>query len=240
MALEEVVYPNSPLVEVVFEIRFPGELQVECNKHLFWEKIRAEYPNIRVPHPMPEKAMALMPYKFDNEDKSMTVMLALNSIALSAAKYPGFKVFKNEVLRIYKIFGETFSLNTINRVGWRYINVIPFVRENGVIPLNRFLTLGFKVPESIPEQFSNLNLTFEAKTENATVITKLETIRRADEGGQEALLLDFDYGRVRSGDDELIFDNVPEYLEEAHSKTRQLFEDFIIDEYRQYLVGDVL
>ena len=58
------VYPNQPLVEVVFEIRFPGEVRVECERHLFWEKIRDDYPNVLVPHAQTDKAMALMPYKY--------------------------------------------------------------------------------------------------------------------------------------------------------------------------------
>ena len=28
------IYPSSPLVEAVFEIRFPGEPRVECNRVL--------------------------------------------------------------------------------------------------------------------------------------------------------------------------------------------------------------
>ena len=57
---------------------------------------------------------------------------------------------------------------------------------------------------------------------------------------EEALLLDFDYGKVPSKEVSLEFKNVPDYLYEAHHKTRELFEEFITDDYRQYLKGDVL
>lgn len=232
------VYPNSPLVEVVFEIRFPGELQVECQRHLFWERIKDDYPTIKVPHPTPEKALALVPYKFVRKDKQMTIMVAINSLALSATTYPGFKEFKKEFLRIHNLFGETFKLKKLKRAGWRYINVIPFVREDGLIPISQFLKLGFKLPSSIPERFKALSLTFDAKTEGGSITTRLDTLVRED-GGQEAILLDFDYGKDGNGN-ELRFSDVEKYIDEGHSFTRQLFEDLITDGYRQYLRGDVL
>ena len=236
------VYPNQPLVEVVFEIRFPGEVRVECERHLFWEKIRDDYPNVLVPHAQTDKAMALMPYKFRRDDGTMAVMVCMNSLALSASVYPGYEVFSKELLRVYKIFGEVFSVKKLNRIGWRYINVIPFLRENGAIPLTKFLNLGFKVPSSVPEEFKNLNLTFESEHHGGSVITQLQVIQKSkdetDKG--EALLLDFDYGRVPTDNEKLDFKDVPKHLKDAHSKTRQLFEEFITDEYRQYLRGDVI
>ena len=235
------IYPNQPLVEVVFEIRFPGEVRVECERHLFWEAIRTEYPNVMVPHPQPEKPLALLPYKFVRDDKTMTVMVSMNSLSLSASVYPGYKEFSKEILRIYKIFGKVFDIKKLSRIGWRYINVIPFVRENGVIPLSRLLNLGFKVPESIPEEFINLNLVFESQHKGGSIITHLQAIQK--KGGVttegEALLLDFDYGKIPT-EEELQFNDVPNYLDEAHTKTKQLFEEFITDEYRQYLKGDVI
>ena len=35
------VYPNQPLSDVACEVRFKGEMQVECERHLFWEAIRS-------------------------------------------------------------------------------------------------------------------------------------------------------------------------------------------------------
>lgn len=242
MVSQSNIYPNQPLVEVVFEIRFPGEVRVECERHLFWEKIRNEYPNVLVPHSQPEKPLALIPYKFVREDGSMSVMVSMNSLALSARVYPGYKKFSTEILRIYEIFGKVFDIKKLNRIGWRYINVIPFVRENNVIPLSRFLNLGFKVPESIPEEFINLNLVFESQHKGGSIITQLQAIQKKDNTNTtgEAFLLDFDYGKIPTDGGELKFSDVPTYLDEAHNKTRQLFEDFITDEYRQYLEGDVI
>ena len=41
------IYPNSPLVEVGFEMRFPGEPRVECNRDILYEKIRGDFQNVQ-------------------------------------------------------------------------------------------------------------------------------------------------------------------------------------------------
>jgi len=242
MTYKEELYPNQPLKEVIFEIRFPGELRVECERHLFWEKIRNDYPDVLVPRPLPDQAKALMPYRFRKSDNSMSVQVCMRSLAISAKKYPGFKEFSKEVLRIYEIFGSTFRIDKLNRIGWRYINVIPFVREKGAIPLERLLNLGFKVPNIVPKEFKNINLIFESEQKGGSVITRLQSIEKSSStiNSQEALLLDFDYGKVPTEEQELIFSDVPTYLVEAHKNTRELFEEYITEEYRQYLRGDVI
>jgi len=242
MSINEEVYPNQPLVEVVFEVRFPGELQIECDKYKFWNDIRDEYPNILVPHANPDKALALVPYKFRNNAGDLTVMLALNSFSISTTNYQGFAHFREEIIRIYNIFVKHFTLSKINRVGWRYINIIPFTRDEGTIPLDKFLTLGFKVPKSIPERFNTLSLKFESRSNNdASIITRLETIIKEDSPSScEALLLDFDYGKTSTDEHTLCLDHIDTYLDEAHENTRLLFEDFITNDYRQYLRGDVI
>lgn len=236
MSFTDEVYPNAPLVEVVFEIRFPGELVVECERHRFWQNLREQYPKILVPHASADQALALVPYRFKSEDENLTISIALNRLSLSIRNYQGFAEFKKEITRVFDIFGDTYGIGKLNRVGWRYVNIIPYVREDDLIPLQRLLTLGFKVPKSVPERFDALNFSFNAKRKEGTVTIKVESLIKED-GGQEALLLDFDYGKE---DPDLHFNKYKSYLEEAHSFTRELFEDFITGEYREFLRGNIL
>jgi len=234
--IPKVFYPNQPLVEVVFELRFPGEMAVECDRHIFWEKVRADYSAIFVPTAEPNKPFAHQPYRFERADKTAGISITINSFALYVRQYEGYIAFRDEFLKLLQLFTETFHVEKVNRAGWRYINIIPYVRENGVIPLARFLNLGVKVPTSIPENFTNLTLLFESKTDQGTVTTRLQSVTRPD-SGQEALLLDFDFG---CEGDNLEFAEVPQYMEVAHEYTSGLFEALITEEYRTYLKGDVL
>lgn len=230
------IYPNSPLAEVVFQIRFPGELAIECLRHTFWEALRDEYPKILVPHVQADQALALTPYRFEREDQTSGIMLAINSLALYVKDYECYATFKEEFFNIFKVFSEVYHIKKLNRAGWRYVNVIPFVREeDGSLPLGRFFNLGLDVPEMIPQRFNIINLNFVSKTESGQITTKLETLKRSD-GSGEAFLLDFDYGK----EDGLTSDKIETYIDEAHGYTRTLFERLITDDYRQYLRGDTV
>ena len=39
MQNQNEIYPHAPLLETVFEIRFPGELSVECRRDVFFMKV---------------------------------------------------------------------------------------------------------------------------------------------------------------------------------------------------------
>jgi uncharacterized protein (TIGR04255 family) len=160
MAEYQDIYPNSPLVEVVFEIRFPGELRVECSRDIFYEEIRGDFPNVLVPPVKDGGFPALEPYRFESEDKLAGMMIALNKFAYYARRYPGYGQFSKEVLRWATEFGKIYKITKLNRSGLRYINIIPFSRESGVIPINRFLKIRFDLPEVFPGNFENLSLVF--------------------------------------------------------------------------------
>lgn len=229
------IYPNSPLIEVVFEIRFPGELRVECNRDIFYEKIREHFPNVLVPSVKDGGFPALEPYRFESEDTLTGMMIALNKFAYYARRYPGYGQFSKEVLRWVTEFGKIYKVSKLNRSGLRYINIISFSRESGVIPLNRFLKMRLDLPEVFPDNFENLSLVFISKTEWGAITTKIESIITADRS-HEAILLDFDYAKEK----DLTIDSVAQYLEESHAHTKRVFEQLITDEYRQYLKGDTI
>src|SRR3989337_722907 len=132
-------YPNAPLDEAIFEIRFPGELSIECRRDEFYEKIRSKLPNIFVPKMEIEKSYSLQPYSFINDDHSELVNFSINTFSYHAKKYEGFNSFKNKTLRYMRLFCQLYKIKSLKRTGLRYINHISFKRENGIIPINKYL-----------------------------------------------------------------------------------------------------
>ncbi|GAG28299.1 unnamed protein product, partial [marine sediment metagenome] len=78
---EPTLYPNSPLAEVVFEIRFPGEPAVECRRDDFFALVRQDFPKVWVPNIEAGQAVALQSYHFKSEDDKETLMVAINRFA---------------------------------------------------------------------------------------------------------------------------------------------------------------
>jgi uncharacterized protein (TIGR04255 family) len=225
------VYPNSPLVEVVCEIRFPGELAIECRRDEFYEKIRDKYPRIMVP----KGGNGSAPYRFENKSQTTEVMLALNRFSFHDKKYSGHKRFIKEFIDLVKTLCKTYSLKKLVRVGWRYINVIPYTREDGIVPLQRFISVNINLPEGVSDQFENLSMVFISKVPDGTITTRIESIIRSDDQ-QEALLLDFDFALT----EKLEFSRINSCVSKAHEQTRALFESLITDDYRQYLRGETI
>lgn len=232
------VYPNAPLVEVVCEIQFNGELEIEARRHEFWDKLRDDYPKWLVPRSgTDDRPLALQHYRFRTEDGIRTILIAPNSFGFSVTEYGGHQAFFKEFARLYKVFAETFpKIDKLNRIGWRYVNIIPFVREKGLIPIENFLKLELGLPEQVPSRYEKIDLNLTAtRDNNDSVIVKLANVQKNT--GEEGLLLDIDYGKKG---DSLRFKELKKHLKDGHDHSRNLFENFITDAYRQYLRGKQL
>jgi len=235
MSNKNEIYENAPLVETIFEIIFPGEPGIECNRDKFFEKIRNDYSKVFVPKSFEGKATALEPYRFESEDSTNKIMLCINKVALSCRKYEGFKSFKKETMRIFSIFGESFKIQKLNRTGLRYINIIPFAREGNVIPIKNYLNIDIGLPESIPADFKNLNIIFVSQTKTGSITTRIIPVISQDKT-EEAIILDFDYAKGEN----LNFSSIEQYLDESHQHTKHIFEELIADDYKKVMRGEVI
>ncbi|MBE0428399.1 MAG: TIGR04255 family protein [Thermoleophilia bacterium] len=227
------VYPNSPLVEVACEIRFPGEMSVECKRDIFFSAIRQKYPKIYVPKSSEGKPMSLEPYRFQNEEDTAGVGLAINSFSYYEKQYQGHEKFIKEFMRLAKILEKIVPLNKLNRVGWRYINIIPFVRQDQEIPLDSFFSISVEVPKGNKSKFENISLVLATRNTSDTIVTRLQTVQNTEDD-REAFLLDFDYSIQQN----LVFSKLRSNLKTAHQETSGLFENLITEEYREYLRGE--
>ena len=225
-------HPNSPLVEVVFEIRFPGETAIECKRHEIQRKIRSEYPNLLVPPAINGTHLALEPYQFVRDDNLAGVMIALNRFSYFSRTYPGFNLFKKECLRLISIFNETIELGRLNRVGLRHINITPFTRENKVLPLKHFFKFTEPLEHFFKTQFEQFTNHVVFPSEAGTVTVHIEVIKTVN-SNQEAFLIDIDYAKV----DDLKFDDIEDYLDEAHDKASEQFNNIITSKYYEYIRG---
>ena len=236
MSKKKGIYKNAPLIETVFEIRFPTEPAIECNRDKLYKKIRNIYSKVLVPGAIPGKAIALEPYRFESADGNNGIMLSIDKFAFYCKKYEGFNSFKKETMRLFSIFKELFKIQKLKRAGLRYINIIPFVRENDIIPIENYLNIKIVLPNSIPTDFKNLSLIFVSQTkQGGSLTTRIESAISNDKK-QEGIILDFDY--AQEGD--LYFSQVEKYLEESHNNTKYIFERLIADSYKKVMRGEVI
>ena len=230
------VYPNAPLKEAVFEIRFPGEPAIECHRDRFFNKIRKEYPELSVPRSMVGDAISLKPYLFEKSDRTASIGLSINTFFVSVKKYNGYNIFKKEVLKIVSYFREVFpEITHIKRTGLRYINIIPFTRETGIIPIENYLNINVMFLKSMPTSFKNFTFLFVSDAGEGNVTTRIEPALSPDKS--EAIILDFDYTKEATG---LTIESVGKYMDDSHLYTKSIFEDLLTANYKKYMKGDVI
>ena len=225
-------YPNAPVREVVFEIRFPGEPAVECRRDRLFERVRDEFPDVFVPaQTRPEVGhAALLPYKFAASDGSRSLLCALNLFAYSSTRYPGFTPFRDEALRWLREFQTDVPLRRLIRTGLRYVNMIPLMPDS---PLHELLAIQLSLGSYSPEALRNVSLSLEIPRSGGTLNMRLGPAATTD---GPLLILDFDY--VKTAD--LEFDHLADYLQESHDETKALFESLVTERYRAYLQGEVI
>ena len=235
MSNKNEIYKNAPLVETIFEIRFPGEPAIECNRDKFYKRVRNVYSKVLVPKASEGTALALQPYAFECEDGNNGIRLSINTVAVYCRKYKGFKPFKKETMRIFSILRELFKIQKLNRTGLRCINVIPFTRVKNAVPINDYLNIEIRLPKLVSTDFKDLNIVFISKTKGGAITTRIEPATSPDKS-QEVIILDFDYAKSENLD----FDCIESYIDESHEHTKRFFEGLITDDYRKVMRGEVI
>lgn len=220
------IFPNAPLVEAVFEIRFSANLSIDCKKDQYCEKIKDEFPILFFPTKMPSPP--IISYRLANKDDKNGVIFSINSFAFSCRIYKGFSRFERDCVAFVMDFVHLFGIEELTRIGLRYINHIPIIREKGLIPLNRYLNFGYRLPNSIPEGIENFSNEFITKCNEGKIRTVISDLIHDN---NEFIILDFDYffdGKLESRE-------ISDYLKKSHEKTKQFFLDITTEEYKSIM-----
>jgi uncharacterized protein (TIGR04255 family) len=222
-------YPNQQLVEVSCDIRFPVSLEIQNKSYLMQKILEEKYPDISI---LKNKKKLTDVYKFEDSDKSSWVIFSNDRFSFSTNKYKGHKDFIKTFLDLSKKFKEYYNVKKILRLGWRYVNVVPFVREKGLVPISNFFKISLNMPKDIPDQTGYFNLISNIPYKNGEILFRLSSLTSED-GEIEALLLDHDFAL-----NDFMSNEIEVKINDAHIIARDLFEKYITDNYRKYLKGE--
>lgn len=228
------LYPNQPLVEVAVEVRFAAELLAEAQRPAFQAQVRDEYPRLLLPGAQGGVAPPFQHYRFEKDDESAGVQIAVNSFSCYSRQYPGASGFISETTRLFGLFWELVPELRINRVGWRYINAIPFIRESVSIPLSNYFTQDSIFGTGIHDNYTQVSLKAVYGDDPDAVSVRLGSAVAAASPEEEALILDIDCSVTAIKDGS----HVPKAVSDLHDRARGVFEEIISEQYRCFLRGD--
>ncbi len=228
------LYKNAPLVNATFEARFHGDLAVESKRYQFQRSVKREFPKLFVPNAAPGKAPALQHCQFRKDDESAIISLAVNSFAFGTSKYQGFKSFKADLEKVWKSFSRLFGIPTFTRVGLRYINHLPIIRdERGLIPLSKYAKDRIKIIKNVPTDKIQ-NLVIDVSSEMAGGVMRFLLQNGTQIAGLEVLILDLDFYRIGPVHKE----ERVRFIETAHNQIEKVFFDFISEEQEEIIKGE--
>ncbi len=219
-----------PLVEVIFEIRFPAELSIECKKDEYYEKIRNNYPNIYVPTITSPEPYPLKTYEFKNNEETEMLRFSINRFSVHSYIYKSFDWFKERASKYPKLFCKMFKINVLRRTGLRYINHINLLPSpDEILPIDQVLNVNIKLPEAIPTNLKDINLQFVTKFDQGNLKVLIQHQRITREVYEERIVLDLDYFLTK----DLHAEKIDEYLNLSHANTKKVFEALITKFYKE-------
>lgn len=131
--MARVKYKNSPLKEVIFQLRFPTILAINTKEPVeLQERLRDAYPmysdNVeqnkeRLPNGDMNETQSHR-YQFVSADGQYMVSMSSSFIALSTLNYTRWEEFRERIKSVMTMFQEVYKTNIFVRIGLRYKDVI--------------------------------------------------------------------------------------------------------------------
>ncbi len=130
-------YANSPLIEVICQLRFPTILSIGSTVPAqFQEAVRDEFPqyvarqeqqpikitNPNAPQPQIERQPPVTNYNFISTDGRWKINLTQNFVALSTLGYTSWEEFAQKLDKVLALFIQIYHPAFFERIGLRYVN----------------------------------------------------------------------------------------------------------------------
>ena len=125
-------YVNSPLIEVICQLRFPTILSIGSTEPAqFQEAVRSDFPryaarqdqqSVRVVDGKVEQPAPITNYNFISTDGLWKINLTQNFVALSTLRYTRWEDFAQRLDKILALFIQIYQPSFFERIGLRYVN----------------------------------------------------------------------------------------------------------------------
>lgn len=241
--LQKRKYKNPPIVEALCEIYFRGSKWDQTIPGLFYEKIKAEFPNkselkgvnvhLQVKDGAPRTLATEAPLRqrFSAQNNSKMVQVGENLLVINQLQpYPNsFEDWKPKIFEMLTLYRDLVSPESIEKIGVRFINKIKIPETN--YPMEKYFQIYPKISTDLAAFHGDflMRLKIPPPNQRHELLLTFSTTPK-DEDGRDALLLDiYDVVNPASKD---VFSEVKKVVDEAHSNVEHAFEKSISDEAR--------
>lgn len=237
-------YKNPPVIEAVCEIRFspqtplditiPGILYVKLREH-FPEKQQRIVKKLQITPGRTRgssdkvETHSTTQVRFLSGDKNISIQFGENSISVShLAPYTTWENYKHQISKLCDALEGEGSYD-IERVGLRYINAIT-IPESG-INLEDYFNYRPHSGPPLPTAIENFSLTTSWMHNEKRDMCRAKLEMRERTAEQLKFVFDIDYFLLVPKS--IAFDGIMEWVENAHEKVQNIFENSITDKTKK-------
>jgi len=125
----------TPLVEAVVDVRFSPLIPPAAVFGFVYGLIKDQYgkisplPILQLPEQLREQDPNLLfqpHYRMENKPFLLQLGPRIFNLAALDQGYPGWQTFRDEILRLFDIFARNSVIDSVTRIGMRYINYFSF------------------------------------------------------------------------------------------------------------------
>ncbi len=233
-------YAYSPIIEVVCEIHFGANSEWDMTiPGLVYEQVRDILPkkqqvksiSIKFQPNSGTNLRETERIQFLSEDGKSFIQVSPHLLAVNhLAPYPSWDVYSLLVKRGYDIYCDITRPTTIERIGLRYINKIPF--EEREIDVKKFFNFYPFIGTNLPQQPATFIVGIQTPFADGRDTLKVELTTQLEEQLEKrSLILDLDYTLMQPKHVEP--DHVLDWINEAHQHIGTTFEACITDLLRE-------
>ena len=240
--IERVRYGKNPLVEVIYQLRFPTILSINASDPVqLQEEIRAEYPYYRkivqeneiVVNDVKSSVTKEINHEFVSADKKSKVNLTSSFIAISSLSYDQWENYRKKVKSIRETFERIYQPQFYTRVGLRYKDVIDRLRfglqDKGWVELIQPSILGVI---NATNQFTLKQWSTSSEfTYVGTDIATKQQLSLALKIGNPLPVMVFDCDYFKMGN--IKSDTIEEISDQLHDKSSTFLRNAITEELHQ-------
>lgn len=201
--MSRIKYNIPPLVEVIFQLRFPTILSLNSQSPVvFQEKIREKYPYYREttqeirenkPDGQSRLIRVIKNHEFVSKDRKRKINLEGTFIAFSTHSYTVWEDYLAELKEIIELFESCYNPSFYTRIGLRYVDVIQRSKwgllECKWSELIKPTVLGFMTDET-----DSYSMNAESKNKDGISSTKYHfELAQINGSTEKVFLIDCDY-----------------------------------------------
>jgi len=226
------VFPNPPLREVAFEIRFATRLRVNAELWKIQDEIVNEYPTLAIEQALQPTGTVLPINVFQNPNAARAIKISQENFVVAFTRYTKFEDFKEEVIAKTNQFCEKFDVSSLLRVGLRYVNNIVIHDSAKTSELLRYVRPFIDFDRVVADDVQHF-ITEVRMRQTQHLVTLRGALLAPFEGGQRVYVLDVDCHSDGSHSSR----EIPELLDLYHESAQLFFLDHITDEYKKMMRG---